>query len=798
MRSLISWVRIWLGDRTGALASVWRQPAFSQAPRPQKRSRWVVIVLFVLRLVSVAAALVPALTPFVLAPEYLPLAFLGAIAAVWLLYHAQLWLLAREFGPVLVTTPEGAGDHDATLQVGALLRSALTGVALYAPATSVPAGSPTLELLTVLEKGGPENRLVAILLRAGQQLSPTHAFRVQGALLRREGNASYGLSVQLERVGTRWTASETFWAASWEATVSAAASAIAAWILPRSRRCAHPPWSGWQRLEFPPELLAAYQEAEQAADARRYDCALAAYHRALHDDPLNLDLRIEVGQLQEKLALYLDALSTYSGVCRLANMKLPSYWRHPFRWRSVRRTRKRSVFIAQYRRVLIFGFGEKLAKQWCKEPQSQVTQTKRDLERDALRIELTPVLKALDFFPNSQRELDMREFFQQIASKEVARLARSYSELELHRLETGLTKTSLRLCESWANLRLRWARSLAQPGAADRSDWPPQFTDVEQALDPLKRAWGNPLKWLGHSRLTWLDHYNAGCTWALGLLGTRPEDAELAKRAIYEFERFASLADRALVFRLRPWIVSEDPDLEGLRRTAPFKAFEARHFPAPEPTPERTADVHIRELVFFTTTLVRRTARLLEDIWHSHGLEAEAGADIHLILRWWREEQDAWRYARVLAENHNHWPSRVEIVDAINDWCDRYHLARPELPHPRWTEEVHNGLVQKVDVREIDIRVTDSRFEELGQLIDQKIEDQNRRWETYLKRVDREGRPIPRQNLLRLCRQRAALWDTLAESFSYKELVRKEPMLAPFTQQLRALKGPPRISASRE
>ena len=48
--------------------------------------------------------------------------------------------------------------------------------------------------------------------------------------------------------------------------------------------------------------------------ARRYDEALAAYWRAVELDPLNMVLRLCVGQLQERIGLYLDALATYWGM----------------------------------------------------------------------------------------------------------------------------------------------------------------------------------------------------------------------------------------------------------------------------------------------------------------------------------------------------------------------------------------------------------------------------------------------------------------------------------------------------
>ena len=84
-------------------------------------------------------------------------------------------------------------------------------------------------------------------------------------------------------------------------------------ILPQTRLC-RAPWAAWRGHVMPPGLLHAFEEGVRLERARRYDEALAAYWRAVELDPLNMALRLCVGQLQERIGLYLDALATYWGM----------------------------------------------------------------------------------------------------------------------------------------------------------------------------------------------------------------------------------------------------------------------------------------------------------------------------------------------------------------------------------------------------------------------------------------------------------------------------------------------------
>jgi tetratricopeptide (TPR) repeat protein len=118
--------------------------------------------------------------------------------------------------------------------------------------------------------------------------------------------------------------------------------------------------------ELPEALLGAYQRAKGHVDERRYEEALGAYREALRIDPANLQIRLEVAGLYQKLALWLDALEMYRHVVVLAQRKLLECWRlvPTRRLRVQRRAARRALLSAQYRCTVSLAWGELLSEQW--------------------------------------------------------------------------------------------------------------------------------------------------------------------------------------------------------------------------------------------------------------------------------------------------------------------------------------------------------------------------------------------------------------------------------------------------
>jgi hypothetical protein len=116
-----------------------------------------------------------------------------------------------------------------------------------------------------------------------------------------------------------------------------------------------------------------------------------------------------------------------------------------------------------------------------------------------------------------------------------------------------------------------------------------------------RRRWGSserppPVGLVGN----WQELYNAACAYALPLIpepepgreGDEERRTELAKEAVRHLEQAMGRADSAYLAGRRNWLISEDPDLDGLRSYVSFKHFEAMYFPSPRATPQRPRDLH--------------------------------------------------------------------------------------------------------------------------------------------------------------------------------------------------------------
>ena len=178
----------------------------------------------------------------------------------------------------------------------------------------MPATSAQGDFLDVLGQGGVDaGNLLGSLVTLLRAAKPPHAYEVKGVLMRGSGKQSYGVTLQVTRLPTDAIRVETLWDTSWVRVLRRAADHATAAILTRTRRC-ESPWAAWRRYPMPGELFHDYERAAELEDERRYDEALDRYYRALEHDPLNLGLRLQIGFLQEKIGLPLDALATYEGM----------------------------------------------------------------------------------------------------------------------------------------------------------------------------------------------------------------------------------------------------------------------------------------------------------------------------------------------------------------------------------------------------------------------------------------------------------------------------------------------------
>ena len=242
-----------------------------------------------------------------------------------------------------------------------------------------------------------------------------------------------------------------------------AADEATAMILPQTRLC-RAPWGAWRGHVLPPGLLHAFEEGARLERERRYDEALATYWRAVELDPLNMVLRLRVGQLQERLGLYLDALATYWGMSVTSQPPRPA---NPLRGRRGRLERDRALLSARYRRNVLLG-GRVLAKQWMHSRRG-VRPNRRDEQRKHLRRCLRPLLqeKLEDFGEaraSSRRSrmpsgssgplLELRTLFAKYALQDCARMRDGLRRRD----RTTLTAETVQLTELCISLRLDWVR----------------------------------------------------------------------------------------------------------------------------------------------------------------------------------------------------------------------------------------------------------------------------------------------------------------------------------------------------
>ncbi len=556
---------------------------------------------------------------------------------------ARLAWLAWRPGPIVVS------DFAAPLpitgitpaQVTALFRSNLALLRLDSAVAS-PGAAPEASFLDVLDTSGgfSSNDILRTLLTLLRASWPAHAFAVEGTLQEREGPRGCGLTVHAVRLPGEPAALVEAWESSWEEAARTAADGAIAALLPRTRLCKGP-WAGWQGFQPPAELFTAYRKAGAFVAGQRYDEALGRYREALVSDPTNPTIALQLGQLQEKIGMFLGALVTYQRLLALDNPGAEPFPRGLYRRPALREWR-RSVRIAKYRQLVLLGQGTAV-REWCG-PFEGEPANYRALLRDYFRRELRPLTSergdpAADAIAGAIGELIAEQDSgdeELVAS--VQRRMMPFVYQAGYELQRGLSRTELR---PWAQpltrrtVGLTLASVETRAKLADRlgrgETWPGDL--VAQLDRGVHWAGWRPGFWAGWRpvqlrRWTWQQHYNAACHFAIplalesdldeaqrahaaapvnapapaadapALAADAPADApapgprpwslpaemrnELARHAVNRLERAASRADSDFVAARRSWVLEEDHDLRGLRERLEFKAFAADYFPSAE------------------------------------------------------------------------------------------------------------------------------------------------------------------------------------------------------------------------
>jgi tetratricopeptide (TPR) repeat protein len=706
-------------------------------------------------------------------PAVAALAAFGALVVIaccvrHLRFEFLAWWPGRIVVPSFVVSEDTSAADVERLTAG--FRDRLGSSHLQSHA-SVPAPAEQGDFLDVLARNGVDSgNLLGSLLSLVRAAFPAHAYEVNGALVKRDGPRPYGVTVQVVRLPGKGGGGHTVWDRSWEGAARQAADHATAAILPRTRVC-RSPWAAWRRYYMPPALLQHYEHAAAWEQERRYDEALASYYMALDLDPMNPGLRLQIGFLQEKLGLFLDALDTYEAILQVAE---PNDVRRVDR-RSARRDRDRTLLVARYRHAVLLG-GPGLSHQWRKWEQA----TKRGEERERLRERLVPSLDryfraALESPKMAQKAAPAYGAERQMpglgdcggalarpaAGADGAcggRLAELFLLASLDRLgdlrrripwslpwrRPPISKAAVSVSSLVVRERLRLVLNRARFEPV--SGWAPYIEQIAAEIASIEPR-------SGFDR--WQEHYNVACIYSLPLL-TRRSSAdgrdveELASRAVERLERATEQADTEFLVSRRDWLVSEDPDLQGLRVRPPFKSFEAAYFPSPSRTPQRPRDVHRWEVASYTLGLLRAASRRLEQEWEMRAQGLDEVANSRVVLEWCDDDLSARRLIRDVAVHHRDWRTRFELLDRMS----------LEVIFPDFATDSGLGLSQE-DVEGATLAAIldkDARLRELAR----QLGPQGQRRRRFARAPVRD-RQVPRSDVARLCSAHAELWRAVGE-----------------------------------
>ena len=672
----------------------------------------------------------------------IPLATVIVLALISIARRLRFEWLVFKPGPIFVrdlAIAPGVTDIDIA-HLTTLFRGRLMQLRLHAPAP-VPGATPAEDLLSVLdaEHLDAKNMLgsVVSVLRAA---FPTHGYEVSVTLTQEDaapsGKPRLGVTAQLTRLPNEAAPIETAWADSWDDAITQAADMVTAAVLPRTRLSNRAPWSGWRRYQMPGLVVHCYEKAQELTSARRYDEALSHCFQALELDPKSVDLRLCKGFIEEKLGLYMDAVATYAAARRVADKTSRRLYN-----RRARRHRHESGRIATYRLAVLLG-GIKFAHQWRKPERG----TRRDTQRRLLRERLTPELHALleqhgllpcepekgtlppdqaakrteilalleksqepgDLDDDGPCYFELRRLLAQLAASELSDLHRSVTR---HRTQPGsLTPLSVKLTAAAVQLRLCYLDpkgTARQDGCSDTRTSSLEWARAEIADTRQRR----PFR-------TWTEEYSAASYYALPLLvkpdrahdglsaaakkldeeARRAEDelrTDLARLAVEHLKRAMSSTPSSYAAERRDWVLSEDPDLDGLRACVAFKHFEAIYFPSPAPTPRRPQRASRWEMSRYTHALLADTARRWETVWHQRRDLVVSNIDPHVVIQWSKDEASAWRMVGRMARDYRHWPARCELIEQMKEWSAKYGFHPLDVALPRFVRD--NGIAHDAD-----------------------------------------------------------------------------------------------------
>jgi hypothetical protein len=767
------------------------------------------------------------------------------------------------------TTPPDGGAGAPVVQLGMYFRQRLSDLRLTAP-TATPGARTSVDFVDLLEtsKFDPKQPFAAIgrLLRV---VRPTHAYEVRAKLLRRDEQPSLGVALEVIVLPRRRTTLRTYWRDTWEEALDRAARGVSAQVVPRSRHSDRGTWTGWRRLTLDEKLFDLHHQAQRLLGEQRYEEALDHCYEAVRRDPGNGYLRYALGAMQEELALYLDAYLTYGAIP--GSLDVPKDRRHRrANARIAFLARYRQTILLGYGERLaeqwlppppeavdsrrskeLRGLRERL-RPVLKRAFAALDVQPADLRRLNLRGDLEagldellderahldsveqgenglgrPLKRRERHDNRARRERRLHLFFQLLGAGGVRTLLADYGGPKLKHVDTGVTPTSLDLLPAWADVRVRRARHLLRSEVArqrartkplgraarrtlerrDSSRWPPAPDEIRGLWAEAPLVGGRSLEERLRTSTAFADHYNAACTFAIGLLAHRarhdprgkPRVDALAEAAVGELVRAANVGGSSMLASRWDRILSDEPDLDGLRPEPAFQRFETERLPSPRPAPVRPLSIVRLKASRYSVRLAYLCAERLEAAWHARAEEA-GDTDIHRALEWWRDEQGAWRLARDLALHHRHWQTRLDLINEMQGFAERNGMVPFRVVHPTYAEQPIEGNRDQVE-REArhETHFSDMRMSILAKALS-PIEAGSLpgagAWEEHLLALDDAGERLPAGTRKRLADNRAAVWGLVRQAFSepaVEDVAARERFQAQFKLAVGALESLPPI-----
>jgi hypothetical protein len=248
--------------------------------------------------------------------------------------------------------------------------------------------------------------------------------------------------------------------------------------------------------------------------------------------------------------------------------------------------------------------------------------------------------------------------------------------------------------------------------------------------------------------------------------------ATLAGRAVARLQKATARADSAFIASRRDWLVSQDPDLDGLRARPEFGHFEVMHLPSSSITPRRPPFVQQLETSRYVGALLVATAQQWQAAWRRRSDQLDGGPNVRTLLEWFHDELQTWEDTAAVARHYRHSGTRLTLIRNLQECAGRYGFEAATVAFPRYEDDPLKeslegeecGLAARAAIKTADDRLAALR-DVLGEHRDERdrMLADLRRWGTTLRRQDAAARPPSPYLVAQLCDRHAALWQLLHE-----------------------------------